>query len=214
MEKIKVIISFLYFFVGWLSGHIAWRLAAWYSARKDVSCVWKGKIYQNYYPWMAGVVLAGIVVGMNISVLKEIWWAIFLSLQVVAIYFDLIYRIIPFRLSGVLWGIGVIYRYTENQLEIGLLASIVVGCLLLLVYIFSRGMMGGGDPWYAAALSIWTDIEGGLTLLWLSALLGIVVIAILYTQGRYERRMEIPYVPFLSIAAILVTCWQWKWWLG
>ena len=82
--------------------------------------------------------------------------------------------------------------------------ALVGGGLLYVVRLLSRGGMGGGDVKLAAALGIWTGLDGILPALFVAFVLGSmfgVVQMILHRQ----RHMKLSFGPFLAVGGIVGT---------
>lgn len=80
--------------------------------------------------------------------------------------------------------------------------ALVGGGLLYAVRLLSRGGMGGGDVKLAAALGIWTGLDGILPALFVAFVLGSVFGAAQMILHR-QRHMKLPFGPFLAVGGMV-----------
>ena len=87
-------------------------------------------------------------------------------------------------------------------------AAVGYGALWLLYWLVKwltgREAMGYGDFKYTAALGAWFGLEGVLLGLLIASTLGSAVGIAARTAGRLQRLQQIPFGPFLAIAAVLL----------
>lgn len=82
------------------------------------------------------------------------------------------------------------------------MGALIGGGLLFLVRLLSRGGLGGGDVKLAAALGIWTGLDGIFPALFVAFLLGS-----LWGIGQFfvsrGKRTKLPFGPFLAMGGIV-----------
>lgn len=130
---------------------------------------------------------------------------VFFSVLVAAAFIDLEHRIIPDRLNLFALGAGVILVALQGTgaLEDGLLGAILAGGLLLLVALFSRGGMGGGDVKLALVMGLYLGWQKVIVALFFSFLLGAVVGLLWAYATRQNLKTAIPFGPFLAAGSFL-----------
>ena len=86
-------------------------------------------------------------------------------------------QIIPGGLVGVIAVSGVLYNllYAPQGVVDMLLGGVVGFAVMLLIFIISRGGMGGGDVKLSAAVGVWLGVEGTLLFLLLAFIMGGVI---------------------------------------
>ena len=100
--------------------------------------------------------------------------------------------LIPFALAGIFFDVqGWLIPLYE-----GILFSVLGFTVMLIIFILSRGRMGGGDVKFSAVLGLWLGSK------LFSAILAAIVGTFLYVKTR-NSKLEIPLGPFLSIGAII-----------
>lgn len=82
-----------------------------------------------------------------------------------------------------------------------ILGGLLFGAVFELIYVLSRGGMGFGDVKYAAVLGLYLGPEALLPLILIASLSGFIVAGILMATGRKTRKDAIPFGPYLSLAA-------------
>ena len=83
-----------------------------------------------------------------------------------------------------------------------LFGALVGGGLLYAVRLLSRGGMGGGDVKLAAALGIWTGLDGILLALFVAFVLGSLFGVAQMILSR-QRHMKLPFGPFLAVGGMV-----------
>ena len=106
--------------------------------------------------------------------------------------------VLPLALSGVLM---VLAGRLSTPFS-ALMGSLTGGGLLVLVRLLSRGGMGGGDVKLAAALGIWTGLDGIFPALFIAFLLGSLwgIGWFLVSRGK---RTKLPFGPFLAMGGMV-----------
>lgn len=133
----------------------------------------------------------------------------FVTLGVVSLY-DLKHKVIPLKffygfLSLSLLVLG--FRFLDDHSFLTLLSPIVVASPFLFLWIISRGKwLGFGDVLMYMAVGAFFGVAQGLAVffisVWLGALYGISL-KILESK-KYTMKSALPFVPFISIALIIV----------
>lgn len=89
----------------------------------------------------------------------------------------------------------------------GLLGGAVLGGILLLVAVLSKGGVGGGDIKLASWLGLVLGWQGGFVMLLLAVFAAAAVGLVLMLLGRRSRRDMIAFGPFLALGAIVALFW-------
>lgn len=135
------------------------------------------------------------------------------ALLVVA-YIDLDHQIIPDKISlpGIVLGLiaalpGGVPAITDAALGV-LLGG---GLLLSVAWIYERSTgregMGGGDVKLLAMIGAFLGWQGVLLTLLLGSLLGSAIGIVLMTSRGEDRKLAIPFGPFLSLGALVTLFW-------
>ncbi|MBI4307562.1 MAG: prepilin peptidase [Chloroflexi bacterium] len=105
----------------------------------------------------------------------------------------------------------VAFVFSALDPSIGPLWALVGGAaafaLFLLVYIVSRGGMGGGDVKLAALVGLATGFPTVLVALFVAFVSGGVVAMALLSTGLRRRRDAVPFGPFLVVGAEVALLW-------
>ena len=119
-------------------------------------------------------------------------------------------QIIPDGLVGVIAVSGVLYNllYAQQSISDMLLGGAVGFAVMLLIFIISRGGMGGGDVKLSAAVGLWLGVEGTLLFLLLAFILGGVISLLLLVSGVKSKGDAISFGPFLCLAAFVTILYQ------
>ena len=119
-------------------------------------------------------------------------------------------QIIPDGLVGVIAVSSVLYNllYVPHGVIDMLLGAAVGFAVMLLIFIISRGGMGGGDVKLSAAVGLWLGVEGTLLFLLLAFIMGGVISLLLLVSGAKSKGEAIPFGPFLCLAAFLTVLYQ------
>ncbi len=112
--------------------------------------------------------------------------------------------VLIFRLGGTLFSITAPLLFTLAWPEAlwGLLAG---GGAMLVIFLVSRGGMGGGDVKLAALLGFWLGLQGVIITLILGFVSGALVGVMLILLGLRRRRDPLPFAPFLSLGALITS---------
>ena len=119
-------------------------------------------------------------------------------------------QIIPDGLVGVIAVIGVLYNllYASQGIVDMLFGGTVGFAVMLVIFIISRGGMGGGDVKLSAAVGLWLGVEGTLLFLLLAFIMGGVISLLLLVIGVKCKDDAIPFGPFLCFAAFITVLYQ------
>jgi leader peptidase (prepilin peptidase)/N-methyltransferase len=150
----------------------------------------------------AGFLLIALEYGVN---MHTVGLLVLFSVLVAASFIDIDYRIIPDRLIlfAVAAGIPLAALQGAEVLKDGLLGAMLGGGALLLVVLFSRGGMGGGDVKLAFVIGWYLGWQKVLVALFLAFVLGAVLgVLWAFRMGR-ALKTAIPFGPFLSFGAML-----------
>ena len=129
-------------------------------------------------------------------------------------YIDLDHQIIPDRISlpGIVVGLAASAAQGLPVLTDAILGVLLGGGLLLAVaygyeWIAGREGMGGGDVKFLAMIGAFLGWKGVLLTLLLGSLLGSVIGMVLMVSRGADRRLAIPFGPFLSLGALVTLLW-------
>ncbi|HBK85164.1 MAG TPA: prepilin peptidase [Firmicutes bacterium] len=130
------------------------------------------------------------------------------ALLLVISFIDLDTMVIPTQLVGV----GVVWAsayniYTRQPLLDWLLAGALGYGLFYLIYILSRGGMGGGDVRLAGLLGVVLGLKQLACALLIAFVAGAIVSLLLLASGRANRKTAIPFGPFLAIGCYVAAMW-------
>lgn len=119
-------------------------------------------------------------------------------------------QIIPDGLVGVIAVSGVLYNllYASQAVMDMLLGGAVGFASMLLIFLISRGGMGGGDVKLSAAVGLWLGVEGTLLFLLLAFIMGGIISLLLLVSGAKSKGDAIPFGPFLCLAAFITVLYQ------
>jgi len=150
----------------------------------------------------SGIFLLPEVRSVVVLVLSLVFWCVAL---VIAGY-DARHKIIPDELSIVLGVLGMVFAFTDPTIPV--VVSLVCGVFPALFYgalwLVSRGKwMGLGDAKLAFGLGAYLSwpmvLLGNLFGFWIGAIWGILFMLV----GKYNRKSELPFGPFLIIGAFI-----------
>ena len=119
-------------------------------------------------------------------------------------------QIIPDGLVGVIAVSGTLYNllYVPHGV-MDMLPGVAVGfAVMLLIFVISRGGMGGGDVKLSTAVGLWLGVEGTLLFLLLAFIMGGIISLLLLLSGVKSKGDAIPFGPFLCLAAFITVLYQ------
>ena len=119
-------------------------------------------------------------------------------------------QVIPDGLVGVIAVSSALYNllYAPQGVVNMLLGGAVGFASMLLIFVISRGGMGGGDVKLSAAVGLWLGVEGTLLFLLLAFIMGGVISLLLLVSGVKSEGDAIPFGPFLCLAAFVTVLYQ------
>lgn len=119
-------------------------------------------------------------------------------------------QIIPDRLVGVIAVSGVLYNllYAPQGVMDMLFGGAVGFAVMLVIFVISRGGMGGGDVKLSATVGLWLGVEGTLLFLLLAFIMGGVISSLLLISGVKSRGDAIAFGPFLCLPAFVTVLYQ------
>ena len=119
-------------------------------------------------------------------------------------------QIIPDGLVTIIAVSGALYNllYAPQSIMDMLLGGAVGFVVMLLIFVISRGGMGGGDVKLSAAVGLWLGVEGTLLFLLLAFIMGGVISLLLLASGVKSKGDTIPFGPFLCFAAFVTILYQ------
>jgi len=151
--------------------------------------------------------------------IDAVFHAVFVSLLIVIIFTDLETQTIHDYLSfgGIVT--GILYGLYTGRIISSLIAMVIGGLFFLFVrqigwFLYKKEAMGEGDVLLASMLGAFFGIEGMVLSIMLSFLLGAIISLVLLGLKIKKRGEEIPFGPFMAIAALVVmffgpTVWSW-----
>ncbi len=140
------------------------------------------------------------------------------ALLLVISFIDLDTMVIPTQLVGVgmVWA-SVYNLYTRQPAIDWLLGGVLGFGLFYLIYVLSRGGMGGGDVRLAGLLGLVLGYKLLACALLIAFVAGAVVSLALLGCGRAQRKTAIPFGPFLAVGGYVAALWGQsiiEWYLG
>ncbi|AZR73572.1 peptidase A24 [Anoxybacter fermentans] len=161
------------------------------------------------YPLIEGLtgliyLLIYLKFGLNAQAYLSFFFA---SALIVVSGIDFKHRIIPDIISLPGMVIGILASIFSIQISLldAVLGILVGGGLFLLIAIFSRGGMGGGDIKLMGFIGAFLGWKGALLTIFFGSLIGSVYGLYLMIFKKVDRKTAIPYGPFLSAGALLFT---------
>lgn len=167
-------------------------------------CKYCGSAYSIQYPLIEllnGLLYVLVYLKYGVA-LNSILYCLIVSLLVTISIIDLKRKIIPDRLNITGAILGVIYIITNRALINNLIGALI-GLGLFLGIALLTNAMGGGDIKLMAVLGLIFGIKGVLFISLLSFVLGAIISVILITLKIKGRKDEIPFGPFISLAALI-----------
>ncbi|NLY54814.1 MAG: prepilin peptidase [Firmicutes bacterium] len=141
------------------------------------------------------------------------------ALYIVIGFIDLSTMLIPTELvvGGMLW-VTAYNLFTRQAISNWLLGG-VLGCgLFYVIYVVSRGGLGGGDVRLASLLGLALGLERLPLALILACISGAAVAIFLLITRRANGKTPIPFAPFLAAAGYVaalwgeaIKLWYWSW---
>ncbi len=147
-----------------------------------------------------------------------LFWSAMTALFIIISFIDLDTMEIPTEL--VIGGavLATAYNWLSGKPPVDWLLGGAIGFgLFYLIYVLSRGGMGGGDVRLAGLLGLALGWQQLLTALLLAFTGGALVSLLLLASGRVSRRDPIPFGPFLALGGYIAALWGERlinWYLG
>lgn len=145
-------------------------------------------------------------VGLDMLLIKYLF---FTSLLIVVTFIDIEHYIIPDRLvmAGLAVGLVFMLLFPEPGWLSSLYGMLAAAGFLLLLFIVSRGGMGGGDIKLALVLGLFLGWPLSLLGVFLACLIAGVFGMALILGRRKKPKDMIPFGPFLALGSFLVSLW-------
>jgi prepilin signal peptidase PulO-like enzyme (type II secretory pathway) len=179
-------------------------------SRLSQAYLWSEVVSGILVATLASVVLT-YTNNFNQQMLLFVLWSVIITLSISIIIYDLRHTIVPVEIAGILIGMGIIFTI-YRQLHSGFvlvdaLSGLIVAAPFGAMYLFSKGKwVGLGDVMLYAAFGFLLGLPMGVTTFFYSVWLGAFVSIVLMLVHRkdYNLKSEIPFTPFIIIAAIFV----------
>lgn len=152
--------------------------------------------------------------GLNI---QFVFYAILASTLIVVSIIDYYHQIIPNEIVLFTLIIGIIYRvatyiaFNQNLFDVvkqSILGFLIGGGFYLLIFILTRGNMGGGDIKLMAALGIWLGTVDTVIAIFLTFMIGAVVSVFLLATKIKGRKDAIPFGPFIVLGTFITILYK------
>lgn len=140
--------------------------------------------------------------------LELVYYAGLTALYIVISFIDLDTMIIPTQLVVVgVVGASAYNLYTRQPWAKWLLSGVLGYGLFYLIYVLSRGGMGGGDVRLAGLLGLVLGPKLLLCALLIAFVTGAIISLALLSCGRANGKTAIPFGPFLAFAGYVAALW-------
>ena len=97
---------------------------------------------------------------------------------------------IIFDLSGIL-----------IEIDQAMIAALIGFVIMYVIFILSRGGLGGGDVKFTFVLGLWLGLDGLLIAIFLSTIFASIVGLIIFLIKR-TIKIKLPFAPFMSLGAV------------
>lgn len=101
-------------------------------------------------------------------------------------------------------GVGLILWILHRENAVGILGGILIGLILMLLAKFTEEKIGYGDGWVFVVTGIYIGFRANLYLLFLSLFFSAIISMILLICKKAKRKTELPFVPFMVPAYLLL----------
>ena len=194
----------------WLAFYFAFGAAAG-RLLKLYACRYCGAVYCNsnlLAELLTGTAFA--LCGLFKPVLPLALMFVLTSCLILISLIDYKTQIIPDGLVGVIAVSGALYNllYAPQGIMDMLFGGAAGFAVMLLIFLISRGGMGGGDVKLSAAVGLWLGMEGTLLFLLLAFIMGGIISMMLLVSGVKSKGDAIPFGPFLCLAAFVTVLYQ------
>ena len=130
-----------------------------------------------------------------------------MCLYTITAYEDVRTRTIYVEPAIVFGVLGLIINiFTKQYTYMSLFGGFLVGGVVYLFSILSKGKIGKGDALIVAVTGLYIGFVNTIVLLWISSVLALIFGLIVVKKNKYAMDYELPYVPFLLVGyGILLT---------
>jgi leader peptidase (prepilin peptidase)/N-methyltransferase len=126
--------------------------------------------------------------------------------------------ILPNTLVLAVLVLGILYMLlVKKQYLDSLYGALAGGGFFLLLYLVTRGNMGGGDIKLIAALGVWLGLKATVMTTLLAFVIGAVASVAVLIKNKGGRKLQVPFGPYIAIACVISFCWcsnLIEWYLG
>lgn len=144
-------------------------------------------------------VLVYVKFGLTLS---SILYCLIISLLITISIIDLRHKIIPDSLTMSVLVLGIIHLIITKELFNSIIGALIGLGLFHLIALITN-VMGGGDIKLMAVLGLMFGIKGILFISLFSFVIGAVISIILVILKIKSMKDEVPFGPFISIAALI-----------
>lgn len=172
-------------------------------------CRYCGAKYSLQYPaveLLNGILYLTLMIKYGISYLT-IFYSVIASLLIVISFIDYKYKIIPDRLIIFGFICTVVFNIINNINTYDKLLGMLIGFGLFMLIAVLTNSMGGGDIKLMALLGFAFGVEGILFTSVISFIYGAIISVVLLVLKIKSRKDEIPFGPFISLAALTYILW-------
>ena len=168
-------------------------------------CRYCGEKYSIQYPLVElsnGLLYGAIALKYGYS-LAAVLYCILGSILITISVIDLKHKIIPDGLNIVIAAISIIFVLNDNSILTDRIFGALLGFVLFLAIALATDAMGGGDIKLIAGLGAVFGVEGVLFIVFFSFVIGAAISVVLLIIKIKNRKDELSFGPFISIAALL-----------
>ena len=139
-------------------------------------------------------------------------WIIFTVLLITTGSIDLIEGIVPdiIVIPGIITGIIFSIFYGKSSFLQSIYGLLFMAAFFLIIILLTKGGMGWGDLTFGAMIGSFLGFKLSLITLVLSFIIGAIAGLILIILRKKGRKETIPFGPFLSIAAFIISIYGYK----
>lgn len=150
--------------------------------------------------WLIAACLAGEGILLQ-DLLKRLPLAYFLLMTIVT---DLEQHLIFDKMQLPFAVLALVFMCLSGQIGNYLLAAVAGGMAFLLLALFTRGAIGGGDIKLMFVLGLWLGMEKLLQIVAGGFILGGLVAGVMLLSGRWKRDEHFAYSPYFSVIALIL----------
>ncbi len=137
-----------------------------------------------------------------------VFFALLCSLLLILTLIDFKYMILPNILVLIVFVLGILYMLLVKRQYLDSLFGILAGGgFFLLLFLVTRGNMGGGDIKLMAALGIWLGLKGTIMTTLFAFVIGALASVVVLAKNGGGRKTAVPFGPFISLSTIISFCW-------